>query len=260
MKRRSSLRLPASIEQRLCVGFWWVALLILAAALLVRPLTLLLTDPADVQRVVDYLVDDAYYYLGIAANVAEQGRSTLDGITRTNGYHPLWLLALAGLASIVGTDPWPLFVAASALISLIPVAGVALALRWRQTPAAGIAVIAASSLAITVLYYPTVFLTGMEPIAALLAFVPMGASGLLFTVFLINRVSSGLSEAAASGADVALITRGGYGLTRLLPDIDYKAVAKAIAKGTQFVGLSDFTAFQNALLARTGAVSVTRMS
>lgn len=39
---------------------------------------------------------------------------------------------------------------------------------------------------------------------SLLAFVPMGASGLLFTVFLINRISSGLSEAAASGADEAL--------------------------------------------------------
>lgn len=39
---------------------------------------------------------------------------------------------------------------------------------------------------------------------SLLAFVPLGASGLLFTVFLINRVSSGLSEAAASGADEAL--------------------------------------------------------
>lgn len=64
-----------------------------------------------------------------------------------------------------------------------------------------------------------------------------------------------IHRAAASGADVALITRGGYGLTRLLPGIRYKAVAKAIAKGTRFVGLSDFTAFQNAVLARTGAVT-----
>jgi muramoyltetrapeptide carboxypeptidase len=64
-----------------------------------------------------------------------------------------------------------------------------------------------------------------------------------------------IHRAAASGADVALITRGGYGLTRILPSIKYKQVAKAIAKGTQFVGLSDFTAFQNALLAQTGAVS-----
>lgn len=64
-----------------------------------------------------------------------------------------------------------------------------------------------------------------------------------------------IHRAAASGADVALITRGGYGLTRLLPAIRYKAVAKAIDQGMRFVGLSDFTAFQSAMLARTGAVT-----
>ncbi len=64
-----------------------------------------------------------------------------------------------------------------------------------------------------------------------------------------------IHRAAASGADIALITRGGYGLTRLLPAIRYKAVAKAIDKGTRFVGLSDFTAFQNALAAQAGAVT-----
>jgi muramoyltetrapeptide carboxypeptidase len=64
-----------------------------------------------------------------------------------------------------------------------------------------------------------------------------------------------IGRAAASGADVALISRGGYGLTRILDALPYKAVAKAIAHGTEFVGLSDFTAFQNAVLARTGAVT-----
>ena len=64
-----------------------------------------------------------------------------------------------------------------------------------------------------------------------------------------------IHRAAACGPDIALITRGGYGLTRLLPAIRYKAIAKAIAKGTRFVGLSDFTAFQNAVLAETGAVT-----
>jgi muramoyltetrapeptide carboxypeptidase len=66
---------------------------------------------------------------------------------------------------------------------------------------------------------------------------------------------SAIQRAAASGADVAMISRGGYGLTRILPDMPYKALAKAVDKGTQFVGLSDFTAFQNALLAKTGAVT-----
>lgn len=64
-----------------------------------------------------------------------------------------------------------------------------------------------------------------------------------------------IGRAAASGADVALISRGGYGLTRLLPELPYKQLAKAIGKGTQFVGLSDFTALQCALLAKTGAVT-----
>lgn len=64
-----------------------------------------------------------------------------------------------------------------------------------------------------------------------------------------------IHRAAASGADVALITRGGYGLTRLLPAINYKALAKAVDKGTRFVGLSDFTALQLALLAKTGATT-----
>ena len=64
-----------------------------------------------------------------------------------------------------------------------------------------------------------------------------------------------IHRAAASGADVALISRGGYGLTRILDRIQYKKVAKAVDKGMLFVGISDFTAFQNAVLARTGAVT-----
>ena len=64
-----------------------------------------------------------------------------------------------------------------------------------------------------------------------------------------------IGRAAASGADVAVITRGGYGLTRLLPSLPYKAIARAVTRGTQFVGVSDFTAFQNAVLAQTGATT-----
>ncbi|MEY3944219.1 MAG: Murein tetrapeptide carboxypeptidase [Pseudomonadota bacterium] len=64
-----------------------------------------------------------------------------------------------------------------------------------------------------------------------------------------------IGRGAASGADVALISRGGYGLTRILPGLPYKAIAKAIDKGTQFVGLSDFTAFNLAVLAKTGRIT-----
>jgi len=52
---------------------------------------------------------------------------------------------------------------------------------------------------------------------------------------------------------IVMATRGGYGLSRLLPHIDWQAVADS---GKTFIGQSDFTAFNLALLARTGAVSL----
>ena len=43
----------------------------------------------------DASYDDAFYYFQIARNLAEGKFSTFDGgITRTNGYHPLWLLLI----------------------------------------------------------------------------------------------------------------------------------------------------------------------
>ena len=64
-----------------------------------------------------------------------------------------------------------------------------------------------------------------------------------------------VSRAAASGADMVMLTRGGYGLTRILKRLPYKAIAASIKSGTQWVGHSDFTALQMGLLAKTGASS-----
>ena len=36
--------------------------------------------------------DDAYYYFEIASRIADGQGSTFDGISETNGYHPLWML------------------------------------------------------------------------------------------------------------------------------------------------------------------------
>lgn len=51
------------------------------------------------------------------------------------------------------------------------------------------------------------------------------------------------------GADATLISRGGYGLTRILPMLDLDAVRGSIAAGVHWFGFSDFTALQLALLA-----------
>lgn len=61
-----------------------------------------------------------------------------------------------------------------------------------------------------------------------------------------------LHRVARDGRDVALASRGGYGLTRLLDGIDYRLVARSIDAGKRWVGHSDQTAFQLAVLAHTG--------
>jgi hypothetical protein len=47
--------------------------------------------------------DDAFYYFGIARNVAHGHGSTFDGLDLTNGYHPLWML-LASVVYWLGLD------------------------------------------------------------------------------------------------------------------------------------------------------------
>ncbi|KKW68169.1 muramoyltetrapeptide carboxypeptidase [Lampropedia cohaerens] len=69
-----------------------------------------------------------------------------------------------------------------------------------------------------------------------------------------SRVAA-VHRAADSGADLALISRGGYGINHLLPLLDYARIASAIDRGTQFMGFSDFTALQMALYARTGRIT-----
>lgn len=51
---------------------------------------------------------------------------------------------------------------------------------------------------------------------------------------------------------IVMASRGGYGVTRLLPHLDWRALADS---GKRFVGQSDFTAFNLAFLAKTGSVS-----
>ena len=64
-----------------------------------------------------------------------------------------------------------------------------------------------------------------------------------------------LHRVAAAAPSIAMATRGGYGVTRLLDRIDWKLLARSVEQGTRWVGHSDFTAVQLGLLARSGAVT-----
>ncbi len=48
--------------------------------------------------------DDAYYYFKVAQNISEGHGSTFDGINKTNGYHPLWMLVCIPIFALARFD------------------------------------------------------------------------------------------------------------------------------------------------------------
>ncbi len=62
-----------------------------------------------------------------------------------------------------------------------------------------------------------------------------------------------LHRIAAEGPAVALATRGGYGLSRILDRIDWKALQRSVEQGTAWVGYSDVTALQLGAMAHGAA-------
>ncbi|HEV2162120.1 MAG TPA: hypothetical protein VGR52_07820 [Stellaceae bacterium] len=78
----------------LSVGYWALALIPVAAIFVLATLS----PPMALN---DYLSDDAYYYLRVAANIAHGAGSTFGNLVPTNGYHPLWQLVLVPVFWIV---------------------------------------------------------------------------------------------------------------------------------------------------------------
>jgi muramoyltetrapeptide carboxypeptidase len=60
-----------------------------------------------------------------------------------------------------------------------------------------------------------------------------------------------LHRVAAEAPGVAMAARGGYGISRMLDRIDWKLLARSVDRGTRWVGHSDVTVLQLALLAMT---------
>ncbi len=121
----------ANIAIRIC---WVAGFLLLLVPVLLRCWLLAVTPAGHLREIVDFIYDDGYYYLTVAANLAATGHSTFDGLTATNGYQPLWLLLLAALAKLVGTGTHAYFVATCALIYLLAASTPTLALIWPRGP------------------------------------------------------------------------------------------------------------------------------
>ncbi|MFM8768907.1 MAG: LD-carboxypeptidase, partial [Rubrivivax sp.] len=60
---------------------------------------------------------------------------------------------------------------------------------------------------------------------------------------------------ADAAPSVAMASRGGYGLSRLLDGMNWPLLARSVERGTRWVGYSDFTALHLGLLAHTKSPS-----
>ena len=96
----------------------------------------MLTSFDIINLIRDANIDDAFYYLQIARNFADGKFSTFDGsITRTNGYHPLWVIFITPFQLIF--NPENALFAIKALEIILIAGGViliALAVRLANLP------------------------------------------------------------------------------------------------------------------------------
>ncbi len=117
----------------------------------------------------DLFVDDAYYYLVIAKNLSQTGHATFDGVTATNGFHPL-LLALETIAMKLGLAhavPRTGYLLVLALACAVFAITLWTAVRWARarTDLAFAASVTAATLMLP--RFGSVYLNGMESILQL---------------------------------------------------------------------------------------------
>ena len=109
--------------------------------------------------------DDAFYYFQIAYNLSQGKFSTFDGITQTNGYHPVWMLLITPFYWLFDKDT-ALFGIKAFEIALVAGGAAVIAAAARLARLAWPLLFAA----LPMLYrYPNQLLLGLEAAAAMFA-------------------------------------------------------------------------------------------
>ena len=157
---------------------------VVAAVLWLLVATTYLTRPVR-ELLIRVVPDDALFYLVIARNGAAGRLSTFDGLTLTNGYHPLWWLVLQAMAFALH-GPGSLERAAF-LFGLLAYAGAAVVLVRALRPVGETAgAVTVAALVLLVL-----------PASWLLTEAPLGI--LLFGLFLAELVRAGTTGERRDG-------------------------------------------------------------
>ncbi|HEY8101121.1 MAG TPA: hypothetical protein VIF82_10235 [Burkholderiaceae bacterium] len=112
----------------------------------------------------DLIFDDAYYYLGIAHNIAAGKGSTFGDLVKTNGYQPLWVLILAGIIYLFSFPKILAFASIPTLIFFIKSISLFKLSTLKDSQAVPLIFAAAA----VVMLYPGIFSDGLETILILL--------------------------------------------------------------------------------------------
>ena len=111
-----------------------------------------------IEKLANLIFDDAYYYLGVAQNIAEGRGSSFGNLVETNGYQPLWLLILAGVIYALSLPKVWAFAAVPILIAIIKIIAV---LRIDTGKGAHAAALFIATVLI-ILLCPNIFSHGLE--------------------------------------------------------------------------------------------------
>lgn len=110
--------------------------------------------------------DDYFYYAIIADKLVDTGRLTYDGLTTTNGFHPLWFLVVAALRFLFGRFTPSFYVAFTAIALISMIASYELAVRLARRLGASPA-LAAAAPAVLALPAGRLLSSGLECVLAI---------------------------------------------------------------------------------------------
>ncbi len=183
------------------------------------------------------LLDDGYYYLQVAWNISRGAGSSFDGIHSTNGYHPLWQMALVPLHWIA-SKPAAAWLAVGLQTLLFAASGLVLCrLVRRAGGGTGAATAACVFWVLNMWLWGKGAMSGMETGLLLLLFgtclnlllrtLRTGGGGWRLGAFLALATAARLDSAAlAAAAAAVLLARRmrGQALRAAVPTVAYLAV------------------------------------
>ncbi len=205
-----------------------VGLLALLGATLAVRLAVALADYRSLIGL-DIYQDDAFYYLKLAENIVRGRGVTFDGVTPTNGFHPLYLILLLPIMAASGTDLIAPIRASAILLSAVAVITGWLVFRLTRRLAGPAAALIALAVWALSPYFTVLGINGLETGLAMLFAVAS-----LYAYLEWVRLAGGAPSrrrAAALGAVFGLAALARIDLLLLLAAIGLDWLAIAIRLG-----------------------------